>query len=148
MLKIFVYEPANTTGLEVFDNGLVKKTTQLVIEEYSQDYPGIQPVSDPSEADILIYPKFVKYERPDISLSVGVLKSKKEKVYLTMDLLFVEKTTRFHQHLKTREVIEKSASSTFYTMTDSEEDFADSILLNLIKKTIDKAFEGYLDLLF
>ena len=65
-----------------------------------------------------------------------------------MDLLFVEKSTRFHQHLITREVIEKSASSTFYTMVDSEEDFADSILLNLIKKTISKAFDGYLDLLF
>ena len=65
-----------------------------------------------------------------------------------MDLLFVEKSTGFHQHLKTREVIEKSASSTFYTMVDSEEDFADSILLNLIKKTISKAFDGYQDLLF
>lgn len=145
---MFVTEPTNTTGLTVFDNSLILKTTQLKIEEYVQDNPKLTLTQDIEEADIVVYSEFVEYERPDIGFNFGTLSLKKEKVFLTMKITFYEEKYNFRQHLITRQMLEKESRSNFYSMVETEYDFIDSMLFNLIKKTIDQAFVDYFNLLF
>jgi len=145
---VFVTEPTNTTGLGVFDNSLILRTTQLKIEEYVQDNPKLTLTDKIEEADIIVYSEFVEYERPDVSFSLGTISMKKERVYLTMKITFYEERYNFKQHLITRQMLEKESKSNFYSMVENEYDFIDSMLFNLIKKTIDQAFVNYFKLLF
>ena len=134
--------------MNIFDNSLVKKTTQLVIEEYIQDYPNLRLTKDSVNADIYVYPTFLEYERPDVSLNFSVFNMQKERVYLSMKIVFYHKKYFFTQTLKTKQMLEKEVKSNFYTMVETEIDFAESMLFNLIKKTIDQSFVGYFNLLF
>jgi hypothetical protein len=72
----------------------------------------------------------------------------KERVYLSMEIVFYHKKYFFTQTLKTKQMLEKEVKSNFYTMVETEIDFAESMLFNLIKKTIDQSFVGYFNLLF
>lgn len=132
----------------VFDNQLISRTTQLVIEEYIQDYPTLRLTQDSTKADIYVYPTFLAYERPDVSFNLSIFNMKTEKVFLTMEILFIHKDYHFYQTLKSRQMLEKEVRSNLYTMAETQIDFAESMLFNLIKKTIDRTFLGYFDLLF
>lgn len=134
--------------MNVFDNELVKRTTQLIIEEYIQDYPTLRLTQDSTKADIFVYSTFLEYDRPDISMNLSVFNMKTEKVYLSMKIVFYHKDYRFYQVLSTRQMLEKEVKSSFYSMVETNIDFAESMLFNLIKKTIDRSFIGYLNLLF
>jgi hypothetical protein len=126
----------------------VSRTTQLVIEEYVQDNPQLRLTQDSTSADIYVYPYFLDYDRPDISMNFSVLNMKTERVYLSMMITFEHKKYGFYQSLRTREMLEKEVRSNLYTMVETEIDFAESMLFNLIKKCIDRSFIPYFDLLF
>jgi len=134
--------------MNVLDNQLVKRTTQLVIEEYIQDYPSLRLTKDSTKADIYVYPIFLDYDRPDISMNLSVFNMKTERVYLSMEIVFYHKKYKFYQTLRTRQMLEKEVKSNFYSTIQTDIDFAESMLFNLIKKTIDQSFVGYFNLLF
>jgi hypothetical protein len=134
--------------MNVLDNQLVKRTTQLVIEEYIQDYPTLRLTKDSTKADIYVYPIFLDYDRPDISMNLSVFNMKTERVYLSMEIVFYHKKYKFYQTLRTRQMLEKEVKSNFYSTIQTDIDFAESMLFNLIKKTIDQSFVGYFNLLF
>jgi len=73
---------------------------------------------------------------------------KTERVYLSMEIVFYHKKYKFYQTLRTRQMLEKEVKSNFYSTIQTDIDFAESMLFNLIKKTIDQSFVGYFNLLF
>ena len=119
-----------------------------MIEEYVQDNPQLRLTQDSTNADIYVYPYFLDYDRPDISMNFSVLNMKTERVYLSMMITFEHREYRFYQSLRTRQMLEKEVRSNLYTMVETEIDFAESMLFNLIKKCIDRSFITYFDLLF
>lgn len=140
IISIFVHPATNESDEAIFSNALVSRTTQILLEEYVQDIPNVRIVSDPSEADVHVYPRFISYERFDSGFSFAIFKARNERVALTMEISFVDHKNDFTQNLNQRSLITKSVRSNFYSMVESEEDFANSILLNLIKKTVDESF--------
>jgi len=140
VISIFVHPATNESDEAIFSNALVSRTTQILLEEYVQDIPNVRLVSDPAEADVHVYPKFISYERFDSGLSFAIFKARNEKVALTMEIAFIDHKNDFTQNLTHRSLITKSVRSNFYSMVESEEDFANSLLLNLIKKTVDESF--------
>jgi hypothetical protein len=134
--------------MSIFDNELLRKTTQMVIEEYVQDYPQLRLTKDSLSADIYVYPQFLEYERPDVGMNLSVFSMRTERVYLKMGFVFEHRKYHFYQNLVSKEMLEKEVRSNFYTMVETQMDFAESMLFNLIKKTIDKSFIPYLGLLF
>lgn len=140
--------PTNETGMDVFNSSLVMRTTQLVIEESIQDRLEIRLVSDPNLADIFVYPTFLEYDRPDIKMSLGVFSLKTETVFLKMSITFYEPKHNFYQKMECKTLLVKDIRSNFYTMLDSELDFADSLLFNLVKKGIDECSMDYDKIIF
>lgn len=141
-------QPTNETGMDIFNNSLVMRTTQLVIEESVQDRLEIRLVSDPSLADIFVYPTFLEYDRPDVKMSLGIFSLKTETVFLRMSITFYEPNYDFYQKMECRTSLVKDIRSNFYTILDSDLDFADSLLFNLIKKGIDECFVNYNRIIF
>ncbi len=140
--------PSNQTGMDLFDSSLIMRTTQLVIEESIQDRVEVRLVSDPSLAHIFVYPTFLQYDRPDIKKSLGIFSLKTETVFLEMDITFYEFKYDFYQKMECRTSLVKDIRSNFYTILDSELDFADSLLFNLVKKAIDECFVNYNKIIF
>jgi len=140
--------PTNQTGMGIFDSSLIMRTTQLVIEENIQDRVEIRLVNDPSLAHIFVYPTFLDYDRPDVKMSLGIFSLKTETVFLRMSITFYEPEYDFYQKMECRTSLVKDVRSNFYTILDSELDFADSLLFNLIKKGIDECFTDYNKIIF
>lgn len=125
----------------VFSNSLLKSTTVIVLEEYIQENTELRLVSEKEEADIYVYPQFIEYVRPNTEASLAIMKSKTETVGLEMVIYFEHKDYDIVQKLEGKSTIDKEIRSNFLSIEESEEDFADSMLMNLIKKTIDTCFE-------
>ena len=140
--------PSNQTGMGAFDGSLIIRTTQFVIEENIQDRVDIRLVNDPSLAHIFVYPTFLEYDRPDVKMSLGIFSLKTETVFLRMSITFYEPEYDFYQKVECRTSLVKDIRSNFYTILDSELDFADSLLFNLIKKGIDECFTDYNKIIF
>jgi hypothetical protein len=148
ILSIWIGEPTNHTEIEVFSNPLVKKTTIVVIEEYIQEYSMLKITKEKDKADIWVYPTFEHYIRPNIETSLAIMKSKQEVVGLEMRLTFEHRRHNFKQNLKGEADLIKDIRSNFLSVEESEEDFAEGLLFNLIKKTIDKCFKDFYLLIF
>ena len=140
--------PTNQTGMDAFDGSLIMRTTQLVIEENIQDRVEIRLVNDPSLAHIFVYPTFLEYDRPDVKMSLGIFSLKTETVFLRMGITFYEPKYDFYQKMECKTSLVKDIRSNFYTILDSELDFADSLLFNLVKKGIDECFVDYNKIIF
>jgi len=141
IISIFVSEPVNSTDQEIFSNPLLKKTTVIVLEEYLQENTDVRLVSTIEESDIVVRPEFIEYVRPNTETSLGILKSKTETVGLEMVIYFDHKDYNFRQKLKGTSTLDKEIRSNFLSIEDSEEDFSDGLLMNLIKKTINECFK-------
>ena len=148
LLTIWIGEPTNKTEIQSFSNPLVKRTTVLVIEEYIQEYSMLRIVKEKGEADIWVYPSFEYYVRPNTETSLAILKSKEEVVGLEMKLVFEHRKYDFRQSLKAEADLTKDIRSNFLSVEESEEDFAESLLFNLIKKTIEECFKEFYLLIF
>lgn len=132
----------------MFDSSLLQRTTQLVIEEIIQDRNEIRIINDYESADIIVYPTFLDYQRPDIKMSLGVFSIKTETVFLTMSIRFYSVKYNFNQILECKTYLVKDIRTNFYSILDSEEDFADSLLFNLVKKGIDECLVDYSKIIF
>jgi hypothetical protein len=141
-------EPQNQTGMSMFDSPLISKTTKLVIEENIQDNPKIRLVDNYQNADVIVYPTFLEYQRPDVKFSIGIFKVRVETVLLGMSIVFYEKEYDFYHTLKVKSSLVKDVRSNFYSMVDTETDFAGSLLYNLVKKTIDECVINYDSVIF
>lgn len=147
---IFVSQPVNETPIEVFSNPLIEKTTPLIIEEYLQEYgwDDVRLTKDIKQADVVVYPYFIYYDRPNTETSFVILKGLKEKVGLEMRLEFEHPSYSFIQILQATGYIEKEAKSNFLSIEEGEGDFGDMVVFNLIKKTLDECFKDYRLLIF
>jgi hypothetical protein len=105
-------------------------------------------VKEKGEADIWVYPSFEYYVRPNTETSLAILKSKEEVVGLEMKLVFEHRKYDFRQSLKAEADLTKDIRSNFLSVEESEEDFAESLLFNLIKKTIEECFKEFYLLIF
>jgi hypothetical protein len=105
-------------------------------------------VNDPSLAHIFVYPTFLEYDRPDVKMSLGIFSLKTETVFLRMGITFYEPKYDFYQKMECKTSLVKDIRSNFYTILDSELDFADSLLFNLVKKGIDECFVDYNKIIF
>jgi len=141
-------EPQNQTGMSMFDSPLISKTTKLVIEENIQDNPKVRLVDNYQSADVIVHPTFLEYQRPDAKFSIGIFKVQVETVSLEMSIVFYEKEYDFYHTLKAQSTLVKDVRSNFYSMVDTETDFAGSLLYNLVKKTIDECFINYDSVIF
>ncbi len=141
-------EATNESGFTPLDSRLVLTSAKMIVEESLQDNPKIRLVDDPSLADVFVYPILLSYQRPDIKFSLGIFSIKEETVALEMKIVFYEPSYDFYQTMKGTSSITKDIKSSFYTIVESENDFAESILFNLVKKTIDQCFEGYNKVIF
>lgn len=148
ILTIWIGEPSNRTEIETFSNPLVRKTTVLVIEEYVQEYSMLRITKEKSEADIWVYPSFEYYIRPNTETSLAIMKSKQEVVGLEMKLVFEHRRYDFRQSLEGEADLVKDIRSNFLSVEESEEDFANSLLMNLVKKTIVECFKEFYLLIF
>jgi hypothetical protein len=135
--------PTNQTGMDMFDSELVLRTSQLIIEESLQDNLRVRVVSDSNIAHIFVQPTFVSYQRPDIKFSLGLFSIKTETVVLTMKIVFYEPQYKFYQQMECTTSLVKDIRSNFYSVLESQKDFADSLLFNLTKKGIDQCFNTY-----
>lgn len=132
----------------MFSNSLLKSTTVVVLEEYIQEYTELRLVSTQEEIDIVAYPQFIEYIRPNTEASLAIMKSKTETVGLKMVIYFEHKNYNFRQKLECTSTVDKEIRSNFLSVEESEEDFADSMIMNLIKKTIDRCFTNVDVLIF
>jgi len=132
----------------VFSNSLLKSTTVIVLEEYIQENTELRLVSEKEEADIYVYPQFIEYVRPNTEASLAIMKSKTETVGLEMKIVFSYPKWNFNQQLQCKSTIDKEIRSNFLSIEESEEDFADSLLMNLVKKTINECFKSINSLIF
>lgn len=142
---VFVSQPINETGMEIFSNPLVKKTTPLIIEEYLQEYgwTEIRLTKNREEADVIVHPYFIFYERPNTETSFVIFKGLKENVGLEMELIFEHPSYNTVQTLRATGYLEKEAKSNFLSIEGGTGDFADMVIFNLIKKTLDECFRDY-----
>lgn len=148
LLNVWVAPAQNQTTIDVFDYPLVQRTTALVIEEYIQEEEVLRLVSDKMEADIIVYPHFIGYRRPNTDISLSVLQVKEEEVFLTMRIEFYFAKWNFSQSLISEASLVRKAGSNFLDIQESETDFAESMVFNLIKKTISVCFEDFSSLIF
>lgn len=151
ILLIWVGEPTNETPIEIFGNPLLKKTTMVVMEEYIQEYADYQTLrltDDKEEADIYVYPVFINYIRPNTEVTFATMKSKTETVGLEMEIVFYHKDYNIIQKLHTEVEIDKEIRSNFLSVEESDVDFANSLLMNLVKKAIASCFEEFYLLIF
>lgn len=132
----------------MFDSEMVSKATKFIIEEFVQDNIHIRLVNEPSHADIFVYPTFLNYSRPDVKFSIGFLSRKIETVFLEMEILFYESKYSFKQTLQCKTSLVKDVRSNFYTVLDDESDFAQSLIFNLIKKSVDECFVNFDKIIF
>jgi hypothetical protein len=77
-----------------------------------------------------------------------MLSAVKEEVGLEMLLLFQYPKYNFVQQLQDKGTIEKNIKSNFLSINEDLPDFANSIQMNLIKKTISECFENVDELIF
>lgn len=148
VLYVWVGQPSNFTDKEVFSNSLIRSTTVVVIEEYLQETTDLILTQEKEKADIHLYPYFINYIRPNTEASFAILSSKTETVGLEMILVFEYPKYNFTQSLTSISEIDKEIRSNFLSVEESEEDFADSMLMNLIRKTIDSCFKSIETLIF
>lgn len=148
ILSIWVSEPRNNTDQQVFSNSLLRSTTVIILEEYIQENTELRLVSTREEADIYVYPEFIEYIRPNTEASLAILKSKTETVGLEMTIFFLHPDWNFYQQLQCKSEIDKEIRSNFLSIEESAEDFADSLLMNLVKKTINECFKSIDSLIF
>ena len=148
ILSIWVSQPINHTDQEIFSNSLLRNTTVVVMEEYIQENTELRLVTEQSESDIYVYTDFIEYVRPNQEISIGTLRQKTETVGLEMIITFDYPKHRFRQRLQCSSTLDKEIRSNFLSVEESEEDFADSMLMNLIKKTISTCFQSVDTLIF
>jgi len=140
LLNVWVSEQTNDSDEPIFSNSLLSKTTVIVLEEYIQEYTSLNLVSDKESADIIVYSKFVKYIRPNTEINFFTLRSKTETVGLEMVIEFYYPKWNYREPIYCITTIDKDIRSNFLSVAESEEDFADSMIMNLIKKTISVGF--------
>jgi hypothetical protein len=148
ILTIWVSQPINHTDQEIFSNSLLRNTTVVVMEEYIQENTELRLVTEQSESDIYVYTDFIEYVRPNQEISIGTLRQKTETVGLEMIITFDYPKHGFRQRLQCSSTLDKEIRSNFLSVEESEEDFADSMLMNLIKKTIATCFEDEAETIF
>ena len=148
ILSIWVSQPINHTDQEIFSNSLLRNTTVVVMEEYIQENTELTLVTEQSESDIYVYTDFIEYVRPNQEISIGTLRQKTETVGLEMIITFDYPKHGFRQRLQCSSTLDKEIRSNFLSVEESEEDFADSMLMNLIKKTISTCFQSVDTLIF
>ena len=148
ILSIWVSQPTNHTDQEIFSNSLLRNTTVVVMEEYIQENTELRLVTKQSEGDIYVYTDFIEYVRPNQEISIGTLRQKTETVGLEMIITFDYPKHGFRQRLQCSSTLDKEIRSNFLSVEESEEDFADSMLMNLIKKTISTCFQSVDTLIF
>jgi len=148
ILSIWVSQPINHTDQEIFSNSLLRNTTVVVMEEYIQENTELRLVTEQSESDIYVYTDFIEYVRPNQEISIGTLRQKTETVGLEMIITFDYPKHGFRQRLQCSSTLDKEIRSNFLSVEESEEDFADSMLMNLIKKTISTCFQSVDTLIF
>jgi hypothetical protein len=148
ILNVWVQPAQNQTPIDAFNYPLVQRTTALVIEEYIQEEQVLRLVSDKMEADIIVKPYFIGYRRPNTDISLAVLQVKEEEVFLTMRMEFYFAKYNFAQNLICTESLVRKAGSNFLDIQESETDFAESMVFNLIKKTINGCFQDFESLIF
>ena len=118
------------------------------MEEYIQENTELRLVSEQSEGDIYVYTDFIEYVRPNQEISIGTLRQKTETVGLEMSITFEYPKYNLTQKLQCSSTLDKEIRSNFLSVEESEEDFADSMLMNLIKKTISTCFQSVDTLIF
>jgi len=148
ILSIWVSDPVNLTDQQIFSNPLLQKTTVIVMEEQLQMNTDMRLVLEQQESDIQVYTEFVEYVRPNSETSIATLRSKTETVGLEMVITFEFPKHNFTQKLQCKATLDKEIRSNFLSVEESEEDFADSMLMNLIKKTIDVCYRDIDTLIF
>jgi hypothetical protein len=148
ILSIWVSQPINHTDQEIFSNSLLRNTTVVVMEEYIQENTQLRLVTEQSESDIYVYTDFIEYVRPNQEISIGTLRQKTETVGLEMSITFDFHQNNFRHKLQCSSTLDKEIRSNFLSVEESEEDFADSMLMNLIKKTIATCFEDEAETIF
>ena len=148
ILNVWVQPAQNQTPIDAFNYPLVQRTTALVIEEYIQEEQVLRLVSDKMDADIIVKPYFIGYRRPNTDVSLAVLQIKEEEVFLTMRMEFYFAKYNFAQNLICTESLLRKAGSNFLDIAESETDFAESMVFNLVKKTINRCFQDFDSLIF
>jgi len=148
ILFIWVSDPTNNTTEPIFTNDLLKKTTVIVLEEYIQENTDLRLTRERKEADIQVHSYFSEYIRPNTQANLSILKSSTETVGLSMTIMFIHTDYNIKQTLQCSSTIDKQIRSNFLSIEESEKDFADSMLMNLIKKTINECFKEVDILLF
>ncbi len=85
----------------------------------------------------------------DITASaVAVAGIKEEEVFKAMRMEFYFAKYNFAQNLICTESLIRKAGSNFLDIQDSQTDFAESMVFNLIKKTINGCFQDFDSLIF
>lgn len=140
-LFVWVWQPTNSTSMEMFDNGLVKRTTPIIIEELIQESLDLTITKDSTKADIWVKPLFIYYHRPNTESSIFIFKGLTEEVGLEMRVIFQHKNYNMIQSVGCTEFLIKEAKSNFFSIEEGPDDFADMVIFNLIKKTLNSCFE-------
>lgn len=142
LLNVWVSEPINKTDETIFSNPLLAKTTTIVMEEYIQEYTNLNLVSKKEEADIIVYIQFLEYVRPNTEINFFTLRAKTETVGLKMIIEFYYPKWNYREIIESESQIDKDIRSNFLSVSESEQDFAESMIMNLIKKTISMGFQN------
>ena len=148
IFTVWVAPAENNTHILNLGNPLVQRTTALVVEEYIQDIHNFRLVQDRFQADIIVTPYFIGYRRPNTDVSFSVLQVQEEEVFLTMRIEFYLANYSFSQSLISEASLVRQAGSNFLDIEDSQNDFAESSVFNLIKKTINACFQDFDSLIF
>ena len=148
IFTVWVAPAENSTHIQNLSNPLVQRTTALVVEEYIQDIHNFRLVQDRFQADIVVTPSFIGYRRPNTDVSFSVLQVQEEEVFLTMRIEFYSVNYSFSQSLISQASLVRKAGSNFLDIEDSQNDFAESSVFNLIKKTINACFQDFDSLIF
>ena len=132
----------------MFSNSLIQSTTVIVLEEYIQENTNLVLTREKEKADIIVYPYFLRYIRPNTEITFAMLSAITEEVGLEMLLLFQYPKYNFIQQLQSKATIEKNIKSNFLSINENLPDFANSIQMNLVKKTINNCFINVDELIF
>ena len=132
----------------MFSNSLIQSTTVIVLEEYIQENTNLVLTREKEKADIIVYPYFLRYIRPNTKITFAMLSAVTEEVGLEMLLLFQYPKYNFIQQLQSKSTIEKNIKSNFLSINEDLPDFANSIQMNLVKKTINNCFINVDELIF
>ena len=118
------------------------------MEEYIQENTNLVLTREKEKADIIVYPYFLRYIRPNTEITFAMLSAVTEEVGLEMLLLFQYPKYNFIQQLQSKATIEKNIKSNFLSINENLPDFANSIQMNLVKKTINNCFINVDELIF